>query len=58
MKNAFTMVELIFIILIIGILAVVLIPKLAATKDDAKISRKAHNIMTTAFEISTYAVAS
>ena len=35
-KNAFTMIELIFVIVIIGILAGVAIPKLAATRDDAK----------------------
>jgi len=36
MKNAFTMVELIFVIVIIGILAAVAIPKLAATRSDAE----------------------
>ena len=38
MKKAFTMIELIFVIVIIGILAAIAIPKLAATRDDAKIS--------------------
>jgi len=33
--QAFTMVELIFVIVIIGILAAVAVPKLAATRDDA-----------------------
>jgi len=38
-KNAFTMVELVFVIVVLGILAAVAVPKLAATKGDAEISK-------------------
>ena len=38
-RSAFTMVELVFVIVVIGILSAVAIPKLAATRDDAEVSR-------------------
>ena len=38
-KKAFTMVELIFVIVVIGILSAIAIPKLAATRDDATITK-------------------
>ena len=57
MKNAFTMIELIFVIVILGILASVAIPKLAATRDDAKIASKAQEIQTAIAEIPAYVTA-
>ena len=38
-KKAFTMIEVIFVIVIIGILAAVAIPRLAASRDDAEITK-------------------
>ena len=38
-KNAFTMIELVFVIVILGILAAVAIPRFAATRTDAEISK-------------------
>jgi len=46
MKRGFTMIELIFVIVIIGILAVIAIPKLSATRDDAKLATEMQNLST------------
>ena len=46
MRRGFTMIELIFVIVIIGILAVIAIPKLNATRDDAKIATNLQNLST------------
>jgi len=38
-RNAFTMIELVFVIVVLGILAAVAIPKLAATRTDAEVTK-------------------
>ena len=39
MKNAFSMIELVFVIVILGILAAVAVPKFSATRLDAQITK-------------------
>ncbi len=54
MKKGFTMIELIFVIVILGVLASVAIPRLAATRDDAEVAKAATNLTTAINDITAY----
>ena len=56
MKKGFTMIELIFVIVILGILASVAIPRLAGTRDDAEISAAVANLRTLVSDANVYYV--
>lgn len=52
-KKAFTMIELVFVIVVIGILSAIAIPKFAATRDDALITRGLATLASVRSAIST-----
>ena len=54
MKKGFTMIELIFVIVILGILASVAIPRLAGTREDAEISSAIANLRTLISDAASY----
>ena len=54
MKKGFTMIELIFVIVILGILASVAIPRLAATRTDAEVATTVANLRTILSDAASY----
>ncbi len=53
-RSGFTMIELVFVIVILGILASVAIPKLAATRDDAMIAKSTSEVSSLVQDIGSY----
>lgn len=56
MKKAFTILELVFVIIILGILAAIALPKFSSSKDEAEISKSLNNLRILINDISIYAL--
>lgn len=56
MKHAFTILELIFVIVILGILAAIALPRLGASKDEAQIASALSNLKTAISDLNAYAM--
>ncbi len=55
-KKAFTILELVFVIIILGILAAIALPQFSSSKDEAEISKSLNNLRTLVNDISIYAL--
>jgi len=53
-RAAFTMIELVFVIVILGVLAAVAVPKLTAQRDDAKFSAAVEDMVCIVNDFSNY----
>ncbi|EIN8284913.1 prepilin-type N-terminal cleavage/methylation domain-containing protein [Campylobacter coli] len=56
MKKAFTILELVFVIVILGILAAIALPKFSSNRDEAEVSKSLNNPKTLINDISIYAL--
>lgn len=56
MRKAFSMIELIFVIVILGILAAMAIPRLMATRSDAELVKLKSNLTTFITDLNTYII--
>ncbi|EMY2788014.1 prepilin-type N-terminal cleavage/methylation domain-containing protein [Campylobacter jejuni] len=54
MKKAFTILELVFVIVILGILAAIALPKMSSSKHEAEVSKSLNNLKTLINDISIY----
>ena len=54
MRSAFTMIELVFVIVVLGILASIAVPRLIATKDDASAMTSATFLKYTIVQLTAY----
>ncbi|TWO27612.1 prepilin-type N-terminal cleavage/methylation domain-containing protein [Campylobacter lanienae] len=54
MRSAFTMIELVFVIVVLGILASIAVPRLIATKDDASAMTSAALLKDTIVQLTAY----